>query len=235
MGIIAVDNPSMLRDFFNIFFPALCATCENPLVKNEKLICTTCRIELPRIKMDPLMLKRLSERMHGEVPFKHVLAFYKFYKTGITQRLLHQLKYGGQPEIGLLVGNWFGHEIVEEGIHTEFDAIIPVPLHKKKIRSRGYNQSAFIAEGISNCTGIPVMHALIRTVLNETQTNKNRIQRWNNVHGIFKVTDKKKIGAKRILVVDDVLTTGATLQSCALELIENKASSVSAAALALAM
>lgn len=199
------------------------------------MLCTECRIELPRIKMDPFVLRRLSERMHGEVPFKHVFAFYKFYKTGLTQRLLHQLKYGDQPEIGRLVGEWFGNELVGMGMQTEWDVIIPVPLHRKKIRKRGYNQSSCIADGMAIQMGIPKAEWLTRKIMNETQTNKSRIERWQNVEGIFNVKDKTKIKNSRILLVDDVVTTGATLQSCTQELYKNGAVEVSAAALAMAM
>ncbi len=225
----------MLKDLFYIFFPNCCATCERTLVRNEIILCTECRIELPRIKMDPLILTRLSERLHGEVPFKHVFAFYKFYKTGITQKLLHQLKYGDQPEIGRLVGGWFGSELFVSGVHTEWDVIVPVPLHKKKIRKRGYNQSSCIAEGMAAQMGIPTAELLTRRVMNETQTNKSRMERWKNVEGIFMVKDKKKVENRRILLIDDVVTTGATLQSCTIELYKSGAAEVSAAVMAMAI
>jgi ComF family protein len=185
--------------------------------------------------MDRLLLKKLEERLHGEVVFTHALAYYKFYKSGLTQRLLHHMKYRDRPDLAMLAGRWFGGEIAAHFSGEVFDMIVPVPLHRKKERKRGYNQSVYLARGIAESTGIPVQDVLLRTKYSDTQTHKSRIERWQNVSGIFQLRDPQRITGKHVLLVDDVVTTGATLESCGCTIMNGGAVCVSAAALAMAM
>jgi len=178
----------------------------------------------------------LASRLYGQVRFDHVLAYLKFYKSGITQSLLHQLKYDNCPEIGEMVGRWFGYLLVEKNLTEKFDLLIPVPLHKKKSHQRGYNQSERIASGIAETSGINLaVKTILRTRMNESQTNKSRVERWQNVEDIFAVIKPELIEDKRILLIDDVITTGATIESCAMALEKSNAKSISAGALAMAM
>ncbi len=191
---------------------------------------------LPTTGFDGYIMKQLENRLYGQVPFSHVLAYLKFYKSGITRTLLHQIKYGNCPDLGVMSGRWFGHLLREKNIAQHFDLIIPVPLHKKKLRRRGYNQSERIATGIAEMSGLELaLYAVERTRMNESQTNKSRVERWQNVENIFKVTKPDLVRDKNVLIIDDVITTGATIESCALELIRHDVSSVSAGALAMAL
>lgn len=226
----------MWRNFFDLLFPNLCRLCNNLLVGNERLICTSCRMALPTTHFNPFDMELLARRLNGQIPFRHVLAYMKFYKSGITQTLLHQLKYGKCPELGVKTGQWFGFSLIEKNFSDDFDMIIPVPLHKKKLRQRGYNQSERIAAGIAEISGLVLsVDAIERIRMNESQTNKSRLERWHNVENIFCVTKPELIRDKNVLLIDDVITTGATIESCAMELMAADVKSVSAGALAMAM
>ncbi len=226
----------MWRHFLNLLFPDLCRLCHNPLVGNEKLICTACRMALPTTGLEPFTMEQLAMRLYGQVPFAYVLAYLKFYRSGITRTLLHQIKYGNCPELGVMAGRWFGYLLKEKKLTNHFDLIIPVPLHKRKLRQRGYNQSERIATGIAESSNLEISIDTIKRIrMNESQTNKSRLERWQNVENIFKVTHPEKIKGKNILLIDDVITTGATIESCAMVLLESEAASVSAGALAMAM
>ena len=226
----------MWRYFFNLLYPNLCRLCNTHLVGNEELICTSCRMALPKTYFNTFDMELLATRLYGQIRFDHVLAYLKFYKSGITQSLLHQLKYDNCPEIGDMAGRWFGHMLVEKNLVSTFDIVVPVPLHKKKLHQRGYNQSERIAVGIAESSGINLaLKSLVRTRMNESQTNKSRVERWQNVENIFTVRKPELIKDKRILLIDDVITTGATIESCAIALEKSNAKSISAGALAMAM
>lgn len=226
---------TLAHDLISLFFPRFCATCEKPLIRSEQLLCTECRVKIPRVRRDPLTLKRLEERLHGSVNFMHVTAYYKFHKSGLTQQFLHKMKYADRPDIASQAGRWFGAELETTFPAGTFDLVVPVPLHRSKERRRGYNQSARIAEGVAWSTGIPLKPALQRIRKGDSQTHKSRIERWNNVAGIFRIQHRDLVAGKHILLVDDVVTTGATLESCGSTLLDAGASQVSAAALAMAM
>ncbi len=191
---------------------------------------------LPVTRFDPFTMEQLAGRLYGQVPFSHVLAYLKFYKSGITQTLLHQIKYGNNPELGTMAGRWFGYLLKEKKLAGHFDMIVPVPLHKRKLRQRGYNQSERIAAGIAEISGLELSARVVKRIrMSESQTNKSRLERWQNVENIFRVTKPERIRHKNILLIDDVITTGATMESCAMTLLENGAASVSVGALAMAM
>jgi ComF family protein len=226
---------AMFRDFIQLFFPELCRVCSAPLARTEALICTACRASLPRIDPGPQAVEDAGLRFSGAIHFKYTLAYLKFHKAGAVQKLLHQIKYNSEPRLAFLLGTWFGHSLADAGLGGQFDLIVPVPLHRKKQRMRGYNQSERFAAGISAATGIAQAPALVeRTVMNETQTHKSRLERWKNVEGIFRVRDASQIRDRRILLVDDVITTGATMEACAVAIVACDAREISAAAIALA-
>ena len=212
---------STFSDFVSLFFPDYCLGCSRSLVKGEEVLCTFCLNELPKTNDYLNEENRVAQKFKGRILLKHAWASFKFRKEGIIQRLLHQLKYRNQPEIGLRLGKIFGGEICSAGFQKEFDLIIPVPLHKTKLRKRGYNQSTKFAEGISSVTEIPVLDQIsIKLVQTETQTKKNRRDRWENVKQSFDIVSPQPILDKRILLVDDVVTTGATLEACGKVLLE---------------
>src|SRR6478735_4981579 len=224
---------SILSDFVSLFFPNSCLGCKEALVKGEEVLCTHCLAELPRTNYHLQEGNPIQERLFGRLDVKHAWAFLKFRKSGIVQHLLHQLKYNNHPEVGVRIGMLFGKELSDHGLGKEFDLIVPVPLHNSRQRKRGYNQSAKFAEGLSSSLTIPWDESIsIRKKRTTTQTRKSKLDRWENVRDVFGVDVADKILNKRILLVDDVITTGATLEACGRHLLENNCSSLSIACIA---
>lgn len=223
------------ESFLAVLYPQVCVHCRGVLSNNEPWLCTPCRTQLPRnldIKDESDVLKK---RFVLERDPEWVLSFLRFYKQGIAQSLLHTLKYKSKPDLGVLLGQWFGVYLLEQNSWPGADLILPVPLHPSKQALRGYNQSAQIAKGLSEVCNVPVMeHLLVRKKASATQTRKNRLERWQNVEQIFRVTEEEAIRGRSILLVDDVLTTGATLEACMMPLYLAGAQKISAAVLAAA-
>jgi ComF family protein len=213
---------NIFRDFGTLLFPAYCYACERSLATGETLICTYCRIRLPYTDIphkEPDTV--LKHRFSGQINLTHALAYLYFKRSGRVQRLLHALKYQGVQEIGLLLGQWYGDTLGECGFQAAFDQILPVPLHAAKKRQRGYNQSESFARGLGLALQVPVSDlALSRQVNTSSQTHKSRAERWQNVEHVFRVTQPAFVQDQRVLLVDDVLTTGATLEACALTVIK---------------
>ncbi len=229
---------NLFNDFVALLFPECCLGCQELLARGETTICTDCRIHLPytnsHIPANGADFEWLR-RFYNKVPVKHALAYLYFARSGRVQQLLHELKYRGHEQIGEVLGNWFGADLKEQDYQQQFDLIIPVPLHRRKLRKRGYNQSDSFARGLGQALNIPWQaNALQRLTDSATQTKKSRLERWENVEQIFKITDVDQIKNQRILVVDDVMTTGATLEACAVVLLAAGAQSVSVATIAAA-
>ena len=224
---------SLLSDFFALFFPNFCFGCHDALKKGEEILCSQCLSELPRLDYFQSDNNPLVNRFIGRVPMKHGWALLKFQKAGIVQNLLHQLKYKNRPEIGERLGKILAQKIKEANQAGEIDLIIPVPLHKNRIRMRGYNQSSMIARGISEVFEVPHSEMVIKRVsATKTQTKKSKVERWENVNYAFQVIDVGAISTKRILIVDDVVTTGATIEAIAKCLLNAGAREISVACLA---
>jgi ComF family protein len=217
-----LPSPSeAIRDFASLFFPNYCLACSRALIKGEEILCTFCLAELPKTHYhfqddNPVRLK-----FSGRINLKYAWAYLKFRKTGIVQHLIHQLKYNNHPEVGIRLGKSFGKDLLEARFNSEFDFIVPVPLHKSKLRKRGYNQSLKFAEGLSDTLKVPVLSGIsVKLIKTETQTRKNRMDRWENVKQSFHIQSSEVIAGKRILLVDDVITTGATLEACGQKILE---------------
>lgn len=209
----------LLSDFTSLFFPEYCLGCSSGLVKGEEILCTRCILDLPRTGYKFDSENPVKEKFVGRLPIKNATAFLKFRKTGIVQHLLHQLKYNNHPEVGTRLGQFFGKEMNDIGLANEFDIIIPMPLHNNRQMKRGYNQSAMFAEGLMNSLGVSYNdNAVVRQVNTSTQTRKNKTERWENVSKAFRVRDSDVIKDKRVLLVDDIITTGASIEACGLEL-----------------
>lgn len=225
----------MLSEFISLWFPNSCVGCSGALAKNEKFICESCRSQLAKTNSHLESGNYIEIKFYGKVRLKKAMAFYKFYRKGLIQQILHHLKYKNKPELGVLLGQWYGLELCAQEMAFNFDYIVPVPLHPSKLRRRGYNQSETFARGLGETLNIPVLpDGLQRLRSTATQTKKSRLQRWKNVEQVFAVTSASLIKNRDILLVDDVITTGSTLESCAVELLRQSASSVSVAAIAAA-
>ena len=221
---IIVYKVSIISDFINLCYPKLCAACHNTLVKNESAICTACIIHLPKTNYHLDLENPLNKIFWGRVPIEMVAAYYFFNKGNKVQKLLHELKYKGNKSVGEKIGVLYGYELLGSPVFSSIDFIMPVPLHPKKLKKRGYNQSEWFANGLGQSMNIPVSTTIIyRNTDSATQTKKSRFNRWENVAEIFGVSTPELINNKHILLVDDVVTTGATIEACAKILKEHHA------------
>ncbi|MBF9253088.1 ComF family protein [Pontibacter sp. 172403-2] len=208
------------------------------MARGEKYICTKCNVKLPYTDFHvhgATELNPLQRRFWGKVPVRFAFAYLHFVPKGRVQRLLHRLKYKGAQELGAHLGQRYGSLLSEHQYNQQFDLIVPVPLHKYKLRRRGYNQSDTFAKGLAEAMKVPwSSNTLARLLDTATQTKKNRLDRWQNVEQVFQVVRPEQVQGKRILVVDDVMTTGATLETCAVELLKAGAAEVSVVTIAAA-
>ncbi len=206
----------MLNDFISLIFPQVCVSCGNSLYKNEHTLCTYCVYHLPKTNFHLQKDNPIAKIFWGRINIHAAAAFYGFNKGGRVQRLIHQLKYKGRKEVGFAVGKLYGYELKKSEQFKTVNAIVPVPLHPKKIKKRGYNQSESFAEGLAASMELEAdLKTLFRAHESETQTKKSRFSRWQNVESIFQLNDLKNLEGKHVLLVDDVITTGATLEACA--------------------
>ncbi len=206
---------TLFRDFFSLIYPDNCMACGNNLFRNERLICTSCLFRLPKTNYHLEKDNPISQIFWGRCNVNTAASFYFFSKAGKVQHLVHQLKYKGKKEIGVFMGEIYGKELMLSTDFAKTEIILPVPLHPKKEKKRGFNQSEVFAMGLSSSMHVPYdTHTLIRTFASETQTRKTRFKRWENVKEIFSLQDKEKLSHKHLLLVDDVITTGATIEAC---------------------
>lgn len=225
---------SLLDDLLWLVYPPLCAACDRPLHDGESCVCTSCRFHLPRTGYHRERGNAVEKLFWGNVPVAAATAFFHFSKGEGVQTLVHRLKYKGRSDIGRFLGDWMGRELLQDDTFASVDLIVPVPLHPHRLRRRGYNQSAVIAEGLSQSLQRPYADALVRTVATPTQTRKHRFDRFRNVGDAFAVQDAAVVAGRHLLLVDDVLTTGSTLIGCATALLAIPGTRISVAALAVA-
>ena len=204
----------ILSDFLNLFFPDSCYHCGRSLVEGENILCSFCLIKLPLTHYHEDQDNEMISALQGRVNLEFAAAYLFFRKSGITQELLHQLKYKGRHEVGLFLGEHFGPLIREHPFIKQVNYLIPVPLHRSREKERGYNQSRIICDGLSKSTGIPVAEAIRRVEKTASQTRKHRFERWDNVSGKFALQQQELIQDQNVLIVDDVFTTGATIEAC---------------------
>ena len=225
----------IIRHFFGLIYPELCEACGESLNSDEKTFCLSCLYHLPRTNYWNEDKNPLEQMFWGRVKLEHVCALFFFGKGSRYRNLLHKLKYKGQTEIGVKLGQQLGQELKISSLYDSINVIVPVPLHPKKLYKRGYNQSEQIAKGIAQATGWELnTTALIRNVFTETQTRKTKMERWENVAEVFSVKMPEELKNKHILLVDDVLTTGATIEACVARLLEVEGCKISVATLAVA-
>jgi ComF family protein len=206
---------SYINDFIELIYPSICVGCGNTLWKYENAICTSCDFHLPRTDFHKEPDNPVSRIFWGRSQIECASAYLFFNKGNTVQQLVHSLKYKGRKDIGIWLGKQYGLNLMNTSPFNTVDYIVPVPLHPKKFIIRGFNQSEQFAFGLSFSMNLPVVtQVLFRQSKSETQTKKNRFLRWQNVEGIFAINDYQKFEGKHILLVDDVVTTGSTLESC---------------------
>ncbi|VAV85939.1 Competence protein F homolog, phosphoribosyltransferase domain; protein YhgH required for utilization of DNA as sole source of carbon and energy [hydrothermal vent metagenome] len=225
----------MIKNLLNLFFPKVCYACNNLLGDNEKHICITCRHNLPVTNYHFENNEAIKKVLYGRVKMELGTALLKFEKKGIVQHLLHNLKYKGHETIGKVLGEWLGNELKTIKAYNTIDAIIPVPLHKRKLRKRGYNQVEKFGVEIAKALDAEYIDTvLLKTTSTKTQVFKKRIARWDNSNEVFTMQNESLIKGKHILLVDDIITTGATIESCANILLKAENVKISVATMAIA-
>jgi len=206
----------MLQSLIHLLFPKTCVCCENLLNEQEPHICGSCLLEIPVLEIDDdSAIKKLA----GRVKIESALAYLKFNKSGKAQKILHEIKYKDNHELGIYIGKQYANYLKTQNIELDFDILVPVPLHSKRMKSRGYNQSEAIAKGLSDKLGIDLNTiSLLKTKEAQSQTKKGRVARLENMQDCFVVSELVDLKGKHIAIVDDVMTTGATLEACCLSL-----------------
>jgi len=205
----------IIQNLFEIFYPKICLSCQEYLADQEELICVWCRHDLPLTNFCHEPENYLERSFYGRVPLAYATALFYFSKKGKVQQLTHTLKYQNQQKLGGLFGDWLGEDILESNRFHGLDCIVPVPLHKKKQSNRGYNQLSEFGKRLAEKLGIPfIENNLVKTYSSNSQTHKLRWERWKNVDEIFRVTQPDQFENKHLLLIDDIVTTGATIEAC---------------------
>lgn len=223
------------EDLINLLFPELCNGCGKLLYHGEKDICTKCLFDLPYTDFHLYQDNPVAKQLWGRLSVNAAMAMLYFKKATKVQNLIHGLKYDGKTEIGITLGKLLAKKVIESEFYADIDLVIPVPLHQKKMRTRGYNQSEYIATGLAEELNISVSTKyLLRDKSTESQTKKSRYTRYENMQDVFSVIKAEELAEKHILLVDDVVTTGATLEACGNILLNNGIKKLSIAAVAFA-
>jgi ComF family protein len=227
-----MDTKEYIQSFVNIVYPHCCAACGNVLYRNEDILCLDCYDDLPRTQFHLNQDNEVARIFWGRIPVINATSYMYFTRESRYRQILHELKYRGNQRIGMEMGKMFGLELRETPF-AEIDLIHPVPLHRVKLRQRGYNQSELIARGIAEVMNKPVETNLItRAKSTGTQTKKSRYERWENVKDNFHIPEPDLFCNKHVLLIDDVITTGATIEACAESLLSVPGTRISIASLA---
>ncbi|WP_291855880.1 ComF family protein [Marinilabilia sp.] len=210
--------PNLLRKYLSglsaLVFPEICKGCGESLVSGRTALCRKCESEMPRTFFEKVSGNLVEQMFWGRARVEFAFSLFFYRKGELLQQLIHQLKYKRDIRAGTYLGQMTGRVLLKEELAGKFDCIIPVPLHPQKQRLRGYNQSDIIADGISEITKVPVnKESVIRTVHSASQTRRGRYERWQNVEGIFKVVHPHLFHNQHLLILDDVVTTGATIEA----------------------
>lgn len=211
----------MFTSLINLFYPRICAGCEAFLLQDEKVICTRCRHEIPLTHHINNPNNEAFNKFYGKIPVEFALALFYFHKKGIVQEMIHKLKYKGHEEIGTAIGFWFAEELKKFQPIEDISCIVPVPLHPKKLKERGYNQVTRFGKALSESLDIPYdEHLLIRNLYTQTQTKKDVSGRTQMAKNVFDISNDISLNGNHILLVDDVITTGSTLEICSRALLK---------------
>ena len=226
---------TLLANFLSLLYPELCVICGEPLVENEKYFCFACFLKLPRTHYHFIPENRAVERFAGKVSLVKASSYFYYNKGGIAQKLIAEIKYRGNRNLGEWIGAYLAKDMISSGFFQGIDYMVPVPLHRSKEKKRGFNQAEKIAEGIARVTKIPVeTDNVFREKANTSQTRKGIFDRWKNTRNLFDLKDPKLFKEKHILLIDDVLTTGSTLEAVAQSLLKSQDVKISILTLAIA-
>lgn len=224
-----------LSGFIHLFFPRICAVCQTDLKHGERVICTSCHYKMPLTRFWEDANNPVAQTFWGRVSIENACAYFFFTKGSKYRPLLHKLKYKGKYDVGVALGLGFGQVLAKSELYQDIDYVVPVPLHPKKQKLRGYNQAEAIARGVAQGLGVQVKtNGLVRHEFTETQTKKTRAERIRNVENAFRVVNDEELKGKHLFLVDDVITTGATMEVCAEKLLAIEGCRVSIGALAYA-
>ena len=223
-----------LQHLFNLFYPDTCVCCDQYLLDQEKIICIECRLDLPFIETGNSTYNPLIETLKGKVFVEEGTSFLYYYPEGKVKKLIHQLKYKNNQKVGIFLGEWLGLKLLKTKAYNSIDYIIPVPLHKDKLRLRGYNQLTKFGETLSSILNIEYLEGvLIRNTMAKTQTLKKRLDRFKSLVNNFSLINADLLKNKHVLLIDDVVTTGATLEACCNELLKVEGMKISIVTIAL--
>lgn len=222
-------------DFLSLFLPRPCLSCGANLVRGEEVLCTGCMLDMARTDFHLRRGNMLEQAFWGRCTVEKAAAFSVYNRGSRIRKLIHLLKYAGRRDVGIMLGGFYGSVLAESGFTDGIDMLIPVPLDPARERRRGYNQSRCIAEGIASHCNLPVRSdILFRTGKSGSQTSRGRYERWENVEGLFAVSKPEELAGRHVMLVDDVITTGSTVEACVAALQSAGMVRVSVAALAAA-
>ncbi len=225
----------LIYSFLSLFYPEECIVCQNTLIEGEEFLCLHCLHKLPKTNHHLCPNNAASNNLIGKVIFKTVTAYLFYSKGGISQKMIAEIKYKGNHRFGIWLGAYLASDIQDSKYFDTIDLLVPIPLHKKKLRKRGFNQAEIIAQGISKITNISLDTSnLQRSIANPTQTKMGSFERWLNTQNIFIIKDNHCFDNKHILLIDDVFTTGSTIEA-AIEVINKECKNVQVSVLTLAL
>ncbi|WP_299221533.1 ComF family protein [uncultured Aquimarina sp.] len=205
----------MLSDLAYLFYPIYCAACDNPLYKNERILCTSCRHKLPLGNFHKVNAKKIEKVFYGRAKIENATSLLVFEKDSLVQNLIHNLKYRGREEIGKELGIWLGQELNQSTDYQCVDSVIPVPLHPRRLRERGFNQVEKFGREIAKKLDAEYIDIVLKkNSYNKKQSKNSRLTRWINTSETFGIQNESLLINKHILIVDDIVTTGATIEAC---------------------
>jgi ComF family protein len=224
----------MFHDLANLLYPRICNCCDSPLLKAEKVICTSCLHKIPTTNYHHDNENATKKVFEARLSVENATSLLYFKKKGIVQNLIHNLKYKKQEEVGIFLGNWLGEELAFHPGFRKVNCVIPVPLHRRKLKQRGFNQVTEFGKEIAKILEAEfVEDVLVKKSTSRTQTLKKRLGRWGSIDESFMIENPEKLESQHILLVDDLVTTGATLEACGNKLLKIKNTKLSIATMAI--
>jgi len=226
---------NIFKDLAYLFFPISCASCEKPILRNERLLCIECRHRLPLVNFHNINDKKIEKVFYGRVPVQNATSLFVFEKDSLVQNLIHNLKYRGREEIGVELGVWLGENLIQNTDYQNINIIIPVPIHKKRRRERGYNQVEKFGIELAKKLEAEYIDTVLKKISYHSKQSKHqKHSRWTNTAETFGVDHPSLLENKHILLVDDIITTGATIEACIEKLKDIKGITISVATMAVA-